>query len=120
MPNRSWKDFFRFGRKPRRSRRYEWSERLDGYLDDLMHSAAADRQARQELLDRWGLFSLREQQVAALVCLGYTNPQIAGKLKVSVETVKTHVRNVLMKVDLHSKTELRLMFSSWDFGEWDR
>jgi DNA-binding CsgD family transcriptional regulator len=119
MPNRSWKDFFRFGGKPRR-RRYDWEGEVQGWLRDLIDSAVADGQARRELMGDWGVLTLREQQITALVCLGYTNPQIAGRLRLSVETVKTHVKNVLMKFRLHSKTELRLMFSSWDFSEWDR
>lgn len=56
----------------------------------------------------------------ALVCLGYTNRQIAARLRLSVETIKTHIRRVLLKFGIHSKTDLRLMFSSWDFSEWDR
>jgi DNA-binding CsgD family transcriptional regulator len=118
MPTRSWKDIFRFGRKPRR-RRYDWDGELHGWLRDLIDSAVVDGRARRELQNDWGLLTLREQQIAALVCLGYTNPQIAGRLGLSVETVKTHVKNVLMKFRLHSKTELRLRFSNWDFSEWD-
>ena len=122
MPDRSWRDFFRFGRGPKR-RRYDWSveaQHAAPLLDDLLASVLADRRSRRELEDYWNALTLREQQVTALVCLGYTNRQIAARLNLSIETVKTHIRNVLLKFRIHSKTELRVMFSSWDFSEWDR
>jgi DNA-binding CsgD family transcriptional regulator len=117
MPGRSWRDFFRFGRKPRK-RRYDWSEELHVLLDDLLASTLVDRQARQELWDHWNSLTIREQQVVAFICLGYTNRQLAGRLGLSIETVKTHIKNVLLKLRIHSKTELRLLFSSWDFSKW--
>ena len=119
MPSRSWRDFFHFRRKPKR-RRYDWSEQLHTLLDDLLTSGLAEQDTRRELLAYWDSLTLREQQVVALICLGYTNRQIAVRLGLSVETVKTHIRNVLLKFRIHSKTDLRLLFSSWDFSEWDR
>jgi DNA-binding CsgD family transcriptional regulator len=57
--------------------------------------------------------------VTALTCLGYTNRQIAARLVLSPETVKTHLRNVLRKFDLPTKAELRRALADWDFGDWD-
>jgi DNA-binding CsgD family transcriptional regulator len=70
------------------------------------------------LLARWGFLSAREQQVAALTCLNFTNRQIAARLRITPETAKTHVRNVLRKFDLHSKAELRRALADWDFSAW--
>jgi DNA-binding CsgD family transcriptional regulator len=56
----------------------------------------------------------------AYTCLGYTNNQIAVQLGLSVETVKTHVGNLLVKFGLHSKVELRMTLSEWDFRGWER
>ena len=53
--------------------------------------------------------------VTALTCLGLTNPQIAVRLSLSPETVKTHVRNVLAKFEVNSKDELRHILANWDF-----
>ena len=61
----------------------------------------------------------REQDVAALACLGYTNRQIAARLGISPDTVKTHVRNLLHKFELHSKDELRSLLQDWDFSAWE-
>lgn len=85
---------------------------------DLLSFALAQRHAADENLARWRSLSPREQQVAALACLNYTNRQIAALLVISPETVKTHVRNVLRKFGLHSKGELRQALSDWDFSAW--
>ncbi|MGZ9164486.1 MAG: LuxR C-terminal-related transcriptional regulator, partial [Anaerolineales bacterium] len=39
---------------------------------------------------RWSSLSHREQQVIALICLGYRNHEIAKILTIAPETVKTH------------------------------
>jgi DNA-binding CsgD family transcriptional regulator/tetratricopeptide (TPR) repeat protein len=41
----------------------------------------------------------REQEVLDLICAGYTNAEIAGKLFISVKTVGHHVSAVLAKMD---------------------
>ncbi len=65
------------------------------------------RRARTErTLDR---LTARQQEVAWLVADGSTNRQIAETLVISTETVKTHVANVLERLGLRSKAELRLL-----------
>ena len=85
---------------------------------DLLAMALAQQNASQEVLQRWEQLSPREQQVTALVCQELTNRQIAARLGISADTVKTHMRNVLAKFDLRSRTELRALLAGWDFGEW--
>ena len=87
---------------------------------DLLSQGLACRQASQVYLGRWRSLSPREQQVAALVCLNYTNRQIAVRLHISPETVKSHVRNLLAKFDLHAKAELSQLLADWDFSAWDK
>jgi DNA-binding NarL/FixJ family response regulator len=72
-----------------------------------------------ELYDRWLAFSAREQDVVALTCLGYKNQQIAFRLGLSITTVKSYIQNVCYKLNVHSKTEIRLAFVHWDFSEWE-
>jgi DNA-binding CsgD family transcriptional regulator len=86
----------------------------------LLAEALAQRNTSQDLWQRWQSLSPREQEVAAFTCFGYTNNQIAIRLGLSVETVKTHVGNLLVKFGLHSKVELRLTLSEWDFRDWVR
>jgi DNA-binding CsgD family transcriptional regulator len=73
-----------------------------------------------ELYKQWILLSPREQDVTALTCLRYTNPQIAARLGLSKETVKTYLQKVLNKFRLQSKADLRVMFANWDFNAWER
>ena len=92
--------------------------RTGDVASDLLSSALARRQVDDKLLARWEFLSAREQQVAALACLNFTNRQIAARLQITPETAKSHVRNVLRKFDLHSKAELRRALADWDFSAW--
>jgi DNA-binding NarL/FixJ family response regulator len=47
----------------------------------------------------------RELEVLRLVAHGLNNREIAGKLFISENTVKNHVRNILEKLQLHSRME---------------
>jgi DNA-binding NarL/FixJ family response regulator len=79
----------------------------------------AQRDASQDLYKCWEFLSPREQEVTALICLGYTNDKIASKLGVSPTTVKSHIRNILAKFQMHGKVELRIALKEWDFEGWD-
>ena len=86
---------------------------------ELLVQALNRRTADYGKLGVWENLTPRQQQVAALTCLGYTNDQIGAKLHISSETVKTHVRNVLHKYDVRSKSQLRRLLRDWDFRDWD-
>jgi ATP/maltotriose-dependent transcriptional regulator MalT len=73
---------------------------------------------QNELENRWAALSHREQQVVALICLGYRNYEIAEMLVIAPETVKTHLHSIFNKFDLRSSKELRLALKHWDFREW--
>jgi DNA-binding NarL/FixJ family response regulator len=74
--------------------------------------------SQNEMEKRWTSLSHREQQVVALICLGYRNYQIAEILVIAPETVKTHLQRIFNKFDLRSSKELRLALKNWDFREW--
>jgi DNA-binding NarL/FixJ family response regulator len=48
----------------------------------------------------------REQDVFQLLAQGASNRQIAETLTITENTVKTHVRNILEKLELHSRSEV--------------
>jgi DNA-binding NarL/FixJ family response regulator len=56
-------------------------------------------------LRRATTLSGREMQVLDLIARGFTYPEIARQLGLSVTTVQTHVRGVYGKLDVHTKTE---------------
>ncbi len=58
----------------------------------------------------------RERQVINLIAEGMSNKQIAASLHVAIHTVKSHVRNVMEKLTLHS----RLQIAAYVHAESDR
>jgi two-component system, NarL family, response regulator NreC len=48
----------------------------------------------------------REAEILGLIALGYTNPEIAEKLFLSVRTVETHRANIQSKLNLTTRAEL--------------
>ncbi len=86
---------------------------------DLLIGALNERHLAELNLARWRTLSPREQQVAALICLNYTNREIAVRLRLSPETVKTHARNLLNKFHLRSRSQLRQALAEWDFSAWE-
>jgi RNA polymerase sigma factor (sigma-70 family) len=49
--------------------------------------------------------SPREREVLALLGRGWSNAQIGRELYISPHTVRTHVQNILVKLEMHSKLE---------------
>jgi len=54
------------------------------------------------------LLTDREMDVLRCVAQGYSNKQIASELSVSTTTVRTHVSNLLRKLNLENRTQLAL------------
>lgn len=77
-------------------------------------------QTTDENVRLWESLSPRQQQVAALVCLKYTNGEIAEKLFISPDTVKTHVSNILHKFNMRGRHQLAHVLRKWDFSSYDR
>lgn len=69
--------------------------------------SATSGAARSPHADPLGALTTRERQVAHALGMGLTNREIAESLYVSVTTVNFHVRNVLGKLGLSSRRELR-------------
>jgi DNA-binding NarL/FixJ family response regulator len=76
-------------------------------------------QTTDENVRLWETLSERQRQVAALVCLKYTNDEIAEKLHISSDTVKTHVSNILRKFKVRGRHQLAHILQKWDFSSFD-
>lgn len=65
----------------------------------------------EEALEQLGTpLTARELDVVRLVLSGRSNKEVASKLAISVETVKSHRRNIYGKLDIKSQSELFSMF----------
>jgi DNA-binding NarL/FixJ family response regulator len=60
--------------------------------------------------------SPREIEVAKLICCGFGNEEVAGHLKITGGTVKTHLRNIYRRVRVNRKIELLLRFVEMTAG----
>jgi DNA-binding CsgD family transcriptional regulator len=67
----------------------------------------------RETARRHGLTSA-EWRVLGVLAQGLSNPEIACRLHVSLETVRTHVKRVLAKLGLHSRLQAALWKNSLD------
>ena len=70
---------------------------LEGYLGEA---------GAQEIEDNLALLTDREREVLQLIAEGKTNKEIAGVLGVSINTVETHRKHVMEKLDLHNTAEI--------------
>jgi DNA-binding NarL/FixJ family response regulator len=74
-------------------------------LARMLPLMAREREVRREASDRIATLSDREREVLALLTSGLRNDAIAERLGISPQTVQTHVRNILGKLEVHSKLE---------------
>ncbi len=88
--------------------------------NQILGDAFRNHQAQWENFQRWQSLTPREQEITALICLNYTTRQIAAKLYISPETVKTHAEHILLKFGVPDRNTMRLMLNGWDFSGWDR
>ncbi|WP_417177743.1 helix-turn-helix transcriptional regulator [Adlercreutzia equolifaciens] len=68
---------------------------------------------RCDLIGRKYALSQREIEVMALVARGHTISSIATELFISDNTVKTHLRRLYQKLDIHKKQELFALINSY-------
>jgi DNA-binding NarL/FixJ family response regulator len=57
------------------------------------------------MLPEYGNLSTREKELLNLLAKGYRYKEIAENLFISVETVRTHIRNIYEKLQVQSRTE---------------
>ena len=71
---------------------------------EAMNERTKENRAHRE---GFGL-TTREREIVRSVVAGYSNPEIAAKFSVSVQTVKHHLTHVFEKLGVYSRVELAL------------
>jgi DNA-binding NarL/FixJ family response regulator len=69
------------------------------YVDPRLHPALLSRRATQTQKS----LSKREREIMDLLAQGLTGEQVAEKLFLSPETIKTHIRNAMNKLEAHTR-----------------
>jgi DNA-binding NarL/FixJ family response regulator len=79
--------------------------------DVFLHPTIARKLTQEMISPATGLNSLtgRERDVLILVAKGHSNQEIADELVISERTARTHVSNVLRKLQLTSRTQAALV-----------
>lgn len=77
-------------------------------------TTAAEASKKSELPSIQSL-TQREQDVLRLLAKGHSNKEIADQLFVSEKTVKTHVANILQKLDVNTRTQAAILANQFGF-----
>jgi LuxR family maltose regulon positive regulatory protein len=81
----------------------EWHSYLDLVLNACRSAFGATAlQPEVEMLDT---LTERELEILRLICAGYSNPEIAKELVVTLNTVKKHTSNIYSKLGVRSRTQ---------------
>jgi DNA-binding NarL/FixJ family response regulator len=74
-------------------------------LGGLLSRLISHRQELDVARERLARLTHRERQVLALLAEGADNDAIARTLVISPQTARTHIQNILTKLDVHSRLE---------------
>jgi non-specific serine/threonine protein kinase len=76
-------------------------------LDKVEHTTLSSCAPGASSSDQWpASLTPRQEEVAVLIARGFTNRRIASELSISEHTAATHVRKILKKLGLRSRSEI--------------
>ncbi len=79
---------------------------LEALLADLLQSALTNRRQPDPVEVIWHSLTDRQREVACLIAQGYSNGEIAERLTISANTVRSHARHILHKFGCANRLEL--------------
>jgi DNA-binding NarL/FixJ family response regulator len=77
---------------------------------EIARKVIAHFQAQETAADDVEGLSTREREVLDLVVRGLSNKEIVGRLNITIEGVRWHLRNIYEKLHVHSRTEVLVKF----------
>ena len=72
----------------------------------LLHQVAVRTNAHKPDCDAQASLTRRERDILGLVAAGLTNKEIARHLNIGIGTTKTHVHNILVKLQLSNRVQM--------------
>jgi len=78
--------------------------RMTGTLFSQIARAAVKRGADEAIAEV--RMTQREREIVGLIATGMSNKEIATRLSIATDTVKSHVRNIMDKLALHSRLQI--------------
>lgn len=83
---------------------------------DILAAGLTQYSTQDRTWKKWESLTPREQEVTALVCLGFTNRQMAARMSITEAGVKFHLGNVYAKFKVKNRAKLRQILAGWDFS----
>jgi LuxR family maltose regulon positive regulatory protein len=72
-----------------------------GFQENLLNKIIVERGE----INKNNLLSEREMEIIKLIEEGLSNPEIGDKLFISLNTIKTHLKNIFRKLDVQNRTQ---------------
>ncbi|GEK88004.1 two component transcriptional regulator, LuxR family [Alkalibacterium putridalgicola] len=87
------------------------------YIEDEVTSILEEKRHEENEGHLHDRLTSRENEVVQLISKGYTNQDIADELFITLKTVKTHVSNILSKLEVEDRTQVAIYAFRHDIVE---
>ncbi|GAB2486953.1 response regulator transcription factor [Alkalibacterium psychrotolerans] len=87
------------------------------YIEDEVSTILEEKRENKDRHDLHERLTSRENEVVQLISRGYTNQEIADELFITLKTVKTHVSNILSKLEVEDRTQVAIYAFRHDLVE---
>jgi DNA-binding NarL/FixJ family response regulator len=88
-----------------------------GMLSLVLHGLIRRNREADAVIERFSRLSRREKEVFALLVEGHDHEVIATQLVVSPHTARTHIQNVLRKLEVHSRVKAAALAEEYQLLE---
>ena len=87
-----------------------WLDRMStaDVIRRLAKKGSTNIAARQGIREHGATLSTREREIVGLIAQGFKNKDMAERLFISEQTVKTHLSNIFQKLEVNDRLELAL------------
>lgn len=78
------------------------------YIEDKVSTIMKEKRVEKQKNYLHEQLTNRENEVVQLIAKGYTNQDMADELFITLKTVKTHVSNILSKLEVEDRTQVAI------------